>query len=235
MLRGPRESLDDQRAALVRHWAAHPWNFLTGTDVDGRPVVWTKDEGDRNNPIKPWPQHREFLRRYFDLLQDDRIRVLFVDKPRQMMISTATLQFAHWDCLFHRGRRWLLSKRTEDEAAEMLTDKVRYPYSNAPGWLREALPVLDRPYTRVIYPATSSYILAVAENVAGSEARGGTASGVIVDEAAFQSSTEEIVAAVAPMASKLVLVTTANLGNPGATFVHKHITRAREQGRIIAA
>lgn len=232
---GPAEQLDDQRAALVARWAADPWAYLTGRDLDGGPIVRTKDEGDKRAPLKPWPEHRHFLRRWVALLDDPAERILVVDKPRQMMFSTSTLQYVHWDCLFHYGRRWLLSKRTEDEAAEMLMDKVRFPYSLAPRWLRDARPVLDKPRVRVIYPATSSYILAVAENVATSEARGGTASGVIVDEAAFQGETEAIFDAVAPMASKLVIMTTANLGNPGAAFVRGLVERARERGIASAA
>lgn len=235
-LRAPRQRLDDQRAALVEHWAAHPWNFLTGQDEDGRPIVWTKDESARGSaPTKPFPGHREFLRRLVGLLFDDQHQIIVIDKSRQMYVSTVILLYLHWECLFRQGRRWLLSKRTEDQAAEMLTDKIRFPHAQAPEWFRSAFAVTDRPAKRALYPGTSSYILALAETAAAGECRGGSASGIVIDEAAFQPETEEIWGAATPMASKLIVLTTANLGNPGAQFFHKLVMRGRAVGVQLAA
>lgn len=228
----PQAGAEQAQDDLIAFWSAHPWNYLTGRDTDGTPVVWTKDEGDRAQPVKPFPLDKPYLRRYLDLLMEDRpdSRIILVDKPRQMMFSTVTLLFAHWDCLFHPARRWLLSKTTEDEASEMLSDKIRYPHSRAPEWVRARLPLRDQPRGRAIYPKTGSYILAVAENVAEREARGGTASGVIVDEAARQATFESILAAVAPMASRVIAITTADIGTPGATAFRRLLDDARDLG-----
>ena len=217
-------TLTQQQQDLLYHWSLHPYNFLTGVDTDGEtPILWTKDEGDLFQSVKPFPRDKPHLKEYLnDLLFH---RVVFIEKSRQMMASTGVLLFALWDILFHRARRWVLSKSTEDEAEEMLRDKVRFPHSTLPEWVRKAHPISPRPMKEVKSLLTDSYILGGAQNVATAEARGGTASAVIVDEAAFQDEFEEIVGAVLPMASRLYALTTPNLDIGGRAFL-KYIDKA---------
>lgn len=210
------------RRDLIRHWSEHPWNYVTGRDTDGRPIVWTKDERDPEAPVKPFPSHLDYLREWYEVLF--RERLIFCDKPRQMYITTSTMLYIDWECMFRDARLWLISKTTEDEAKDILRDKIRFPHSQMPQWLQKARPVKDKPQVMVPYPATSSAILAVAENVAQRDARGKTASGVLVDEAARQREFQQIMAAALPMATKIIAVTTAELGNPGAITFRKYIT-----------
>lgn len=147
-----------------------------------------------------------------------------------MIISTATLLTIDWECRFQDGRRWLLSKRTREEAADMLEEKVRPVHKRLPEWVRERLPASDTPRHKIRYPKRpGSFLIGVAENVAEGLARGGTASGVFVDEASRQHSLQAIHAAAMPMCDKFVAVTTAEIGNPGAEFFDKILREGREQ------
>jgi hypothetical protein len=227
--------IEAERAALIVHWSEHPWNWLAGKDTDGRPLIWTKDEGS-DEAVRPWPAHREYLRDYIDLLHEGKISdpMLLVDKARQMTITWATILYADWECRFRKARRWLLSKSTEDEAKEILRDKPRFVHKQLPEWVREALPQKDKPASRIEYPASDSYILAVAENAADRETRGGTASGVIVDECARQFGFYDIVTAAMPMATRLIAMTTATLGNPGARYCLEIKKDAEKHGVTVA-
>jgi hypothetical protein len=205
--------------------------------LNGRQIYWTKDERDDSVPSKPFPADWEYLKHYFDVLLYRRLVV--VQKCRQMYVSTATLAFILWHCLFAVNRRWLISKVTEDDAKELLRDKIRYPYSQLPEWFKELYPATDTPEVRMDFTRTKSYISAVAENAAVRDLRGGTASGVLVDEAAFQREYKKIWRASMPMAAKLIAVSTPEIGNPGATFMKKQVMQQLEDvdkgalGRLI--
>lgn len=217
----------DQRR-LIQRWSEHPWNFLTGLDTDGTPIYWTKDERDSSAPLKPFPgghhpdaQDKPFLRAYIQVLHErDKV---FVDKARQLYISTATLAFISWNCTFTPGRRWLLSKSTEEEAVELIRDKVREPFRHMPEWFQAWAGLKDKPENRAIWTRSGSTLSAVTENVSDRKARGGTASGVLVDEAAFQSQFAEMIRAMFPMTEKFFAVSTANMGNAGADEFRRYI------------
>lgn len=203
-------------------WATHPWNFLTGRDPEtGLMIYQTKDERDPITPYKKFPEYWEYLYHYVDLLLVKRL--IIVEKSRQMYVTTATLGYIMWDCLFTDARRWLISKITEDDAVELLRDKIRYPYSQLPDWFRKLYPADPTPANRMFFEGTSSYIRAVAENAAIGDMRGGTASGVLVDEAAFQREFPKIWMAGMPMAAKIVAISTPEIGNPGARFMKRLI------------
>lgn len=215
--------LTNQQADAWAAWSKDPWAFLSGTDpITKRPLVWTKDERDTSIPVKPFPKHLRYLRDWIDLLHDrsqnssGTANIVLLDKPRQMYVSTASLLFMLWLSMFRPGRRSLLSKLTEGEAIEMLRDKVRFPAEHLPPWIRSYCPVPDKPAAEILLPLTGSVMLALAENAAERDLRGGTASMVLVDEAARQGKFADIVQAAIPMASLVVAVTTAQIGNPGA-------------------
>lgn len=215
---GARKSLTSWQQDLFHHWSLHPWNFLTGKDRDGTPVIRTKDEKDRLAPVKPFPAHLDYVKVWIHLLADPSEEFLMADKSRQMFLTTSTLLYMLWECIFLPGRRWILSKSTEDEAKELIRDKIRYPVSIMPPWFRQYVGISTTPENRVDIELTGSYILGTPQNIADRKARGGSASGVLVDEAAFQDEFPKIVASVMPMAAKLVAITTPNLGVGGECF-----------------
>ncbi len=67
------EIIKRRRRDLLEHWREHPRNYLEGVDdttfevmmpdgklvyyPQGRPLIFTKDEGDEAEPVKPWPLH----------------------------------------------------------------------------------------------------------------------------------------------------------------------------------
>jgi hypothetical protein len=218
---GKDQSLTAWQQSAVKNWSQHPWNFLTARGPSDEPLYWTKDEKDEVNPIKHFPYQWEFLYHFVDLVH--REPMVVVQKARQQYITTVTLGIILWDCLFTDARRWLISKITEDDAIELLRDKIRYPYSRLPLWFRRLYPGSASPANRMDFSRSSSYIRAVAENAAIGDMRGGTASGVLVDEAAFQREYPKIWAAATPMAARIIAVSTPEIGNPGARFMKKQI------------
>lgn len=198
----------------MKRWREDPWAWLTGTDVDGSPVVVTKDESDEGNPYKGFPHTKPHLRLLMgDLMGPEPI--VLVDKSRQMMVSTLCCLLLLWHGLFRKGRRMFISKQKEELAVMLMADKIRGPYDRMPAWLREVYPLTGR-VNCIRFPATDSEITAVSQNAAMSEFRGNTASVVLIDEAAFQEFFPDMLRAAERMASRVWAVTTANYGNPGA-------------------
>lgn len=207
------ESLDPRRMELLKAWSQNEWLFVTGRDIDGSSILWTKDERDMDHPVKPFPDY-PYLKEIFKVFRNEQI--IMADKSRQMMLTTSAVLFAATQCAFNFGRIWLLSKNTEAEAAQVLEDKIRFPWTQLPEWVQKEVPITYKPMVKVLFPRTRSYILAVGQNVADTEARGTTASGVIIDEAARQQRFGAILQACLPMATKVIALTTAEIGNPGA-------------------
>lgn len=242
-------ALPEEAFRAIELWRAHPWNFLSGFDPlnvcdchpQGRhPLVWTKDERNKTDPIRPFPKHLPHLPPIVDVMfrahGDGRVpAIIALDKPRQFYMSTTTLQYFNWECMFHIARRILWSKSTEDEAKEMLKDKVRTPYAMLPEWVRAKFPQSEKPEARVDYGdslATRSYISGVAENVAVRDARGGTATMVGIDEAARQQMLRAIIGAAGPMTDKIIMLTTADFGTDGAECFQEYLLDTTLEGVV---
>jgi hypothetical protein len=196
-------------------------------DEDGKtPLIWTTDEKDQDNPVKPFPAHMNYLRHYIETLHTEQY--VIVDKARQMLVTTSTVLYIDWQCKFSAHRRWLLSRHKEDDAIEILEDKVRAVHRRLPAWVQAALPLKDKPQRRALYADSGSYILAVPQNVAMSEARGGSASGVFIDEGPAQDMFADVVSASLPMCDKIFAVGTPNIGNPGAEAYKRYLDEGKE-------
>jgi hypothetical protein len=238
------ESAAQARLEKLEVWRRDRWAYLTGTDVptersraegwpDGRPIIWTIDEIDEANPIKPFPGEKEYLREVMTELWAHRI--VGIDKIRQKYISTlAMLNIDHY-AAFYPEREILVSKQTEELAVKLLNDKLRTVHARKPAWLREACPVTDKPAKVATYTASGSTVTAVAENFADRAGRGVTASLTLVDEAALMEPFEEIYHAILPMRGRLWFVSTPNIGNPGAVFMKQlvHEGRPGHEGRVL--
>jgi len=204
----------DERRALLKKWAADPWEFLIGQDVDGRPLIVTKDESDDKEPYKAFPVDKpHLLLMTRDLFGPDKI--VLVDKSRQMMVSTLCCLLLLHHVLFRRGRRCFISKQKEELAVMLMADKIRGPYERMPEWIKRLFPVKG-PANTFAVETTESVITAVAQNAAVGEFRGNTASIVLIDEAGFQEYFPDMLRAAERMAGRMWAVTTANAGNPGA-------------------
>lgn len=240
-------SLEADRKRLLEHWGKHPWNWLTGKDLDGRPLIWTKDEKDEKAPLKPFPGHLEYLRVLVEILfsPDQQVmlpdgtwldleRFTAIDKARQMYVSTVIMALMDWWCRFRPYRRFLVSKVKEEDAIELINDKIRQIELGLPDWVRRAVPQDATPAHKINYPKNEaggggSYVLGVAQNVARSSARGGTATAILIDEGAFQEETDEIIDGARPMASRIWLVSSPFLGTRGGVTMRKILVSGLEE------
>lgn len=211
------QSLLRQRQELWDHWSVHPWNYLTGKDLDGRPIIWTTDERDDVTPVKPFPEDKEYLKWMTSELWGDN-RIVFIDKARQMYVSTLCCLIIDWYCTFLEDREVVVSRVKEESAIKLINDKIRKVNSRKPQWLQDRVQMTPSPERVITYGCSGSTVTAVAQNFAVSDSRGITASLIVVDEAAYQDYFPQIYRAVLPMANRLWAVTTANIGNPGAAL-----------------
>lgn len=212
--------LHPERQKLLNRISRDPWEMLVGVDpLTDRPLTWTRNEKSPEGK-DPFPD-KEYLKKYIRALQT--YEMLFVPKSRQMIISTATLVLTLWEIMFKPSWRAILSKVTEDEAEELIENKVRFTYRELPQWLRDTRTIKDQPAGKALCKETSSYILAAAQNVADRECRGGTANRLIVDEACYQDYTKSIVEAGGPMTDRMVLISTPNVSYPGGRFMRAAI------------
>jgi hypothetical protein len=111
-------------------------------------------------------------------------------KSRQLGISTLVAGFSLWMMIFHRDKNVLCIATKQDTAKNMVT-KVRFMYENLPSWLRGAEKPLEN-NKLLLKLANGSQVKAVS--AAGDAGRSEAVSLLIIDEAAFIESIEEIFA-----------------------------------------
>jgi hypothetical protein len=239
------EAKQQKRLALMETWRDDPWAYLTGRDVPdeemdpewvesgGRPIYWTVDERDEEVAVKPFPtilQPDEFayLR---DLTAEmwSKYRIFMLDKARQMYATTLAMGNIDWFGSFRDEREIFVSRVKESSAIKLINDRIRTPHSRKPRWLQDLQEMSPAPQHVITWGGSGSTVTGVAQNFAVADARGPTASLILVDEAAYQDYFPEIYRAVLPMTSRLWAITTANIGNPGAAAFKKLIMEGRPQ------
>jgi hypothetical protein len=214
------------RSRAIDTWSKDYWSFLTGVDPEtDKPMLWTKDE--IHTKMRPYPDKPYLKQLVTDLAQPNyqpgRPDVLFIMKSRQMIVTTTIMVLSLAEMMFENGHRIILSKIIQDDAEEIIRDKFRTPYQHLPAWFKQQFDVEERPQDRVTCITTASYMLAVAENAAYRECRGGSSSRVIIDEAAFQAMSADIVEASIPMARRITLITTPFPNSPGGQFFQSQV------------
>lgn len=133
-------------------------------------------------------------------------------KARQIGMTTITVAYAVWQCLFFDNRPWLLVSKNETGAIKML-GRAMYGYDRLPAWLKEKLPrVVTRTQTTVEFDNGSR--LEAIPSVA-STGRGDSVYGAILDEFAFMDYANEVFAALEPLVyGRMIIISTANgMGN----------------------
>lgn len=211
------------RRELLRVWSRDRWAFLTGKDVDGTPMIYTKDETS-DEAYRPFPEY-PYLRALLEELYGPH-QVTLLDKPRQMTCSTLCMCAIYHDMLFQSGRKFLLSKQTEELAEVLLEDKLRGIHRRTPEWFQQAMPLSMEPKNSARAARTGSEIFCVGQNAASRWFKGNSATITLIDEAAVQEFFEEMLEAAKPMSRRIWAITTAFHGNPGAAAFYRLKTEA---------
>jgi len=229
---GPgRDELTPKRLQFIEDCHRNPLTYFWGKDPEtGIAIVRTRDTHDAINPIKPlptWPYLFFLINKWRAGLErvastPGATHKSIVDKPRQLMVSWMALLWIDYNNLFKPYRTCLVNKATDDEAKKMLFGRLGFEkgvHKFWPEWFREWAQVNERITTgEISYGRTGSAAMATGENVDDRAARGDQASTFFVDEAARCPRLHEIVAALMPMSQQVILVSTPELGSPGASF-----------------
>lgn len=179
-------------------------------------MVWTLDEHDEKQPIKPLPMHKRYLQELaYHFLHE---QLLLVEKSRQMMVTWVMVACHLWDAQFHEGRRIFFQSKKEMDANH-LVDRAKFIYENYPepykSVIHSEFPI-RRPtaYLKLEFGKQNSIIQGTPQ---GSDVlRQYTASRIFSDEAAFQDKAEESWIAAKPTVvggGSVAMVSTPNFKN----------------------
>jgi hypothetical protein len=128
----------------------------------------------------PFPDF-PYLRYLIQIFQDND--VVEVMKSRQMMLSWLMCAYFLHDSLFKEGRLNLVQCKKEEDADELLKNRVFLMYENLPPWMRQFFQARYK-YCEIIFPRTKSLMKGLPEG--GEVIRQKTASNILMDELAFQ-------------------------------------------------
>ncbi len=171
----------------------NPWLFLEH-------AVWTHDEIDKDNPIKPYPSHLKYLQ--FLVFMWQKKKKLAIPKSRRLTVSWTFIALGLWDCLFHKGRSWAFVSKKEEDSKELI-QRAKFIYDHIPPEVisPELLPKLKRGDMQSSPPAMEfegiySKIMGFPSGANQMRQRG--FSGLFFDEMAFWDEAEAAYASAEP-------------------------------------
>jgi hypothetical protein len=165
-----------------------PWEFATK-------MVFTKDEVDRNNPIKRFPDNMLYQKLYMRLWQ--KYPKIAVPKSRRMMMSWTNIVLYVWDTMFNVGRQQaFVSKKETDsheliERAKFVVEHLDYDYLP-----KHLLPKFTCKFGELAFPEIESRIMGFPSGA--DQLRQYTFSGMLFDELAFWDNAEDAYASSVP-------------------------------------
>jgi hypothetical protein len=171
-------------------------------------------------PFRLWERQRQAA----DTLQQNRLVVAL--KARQLGMSWLASAFALWHVLLHPVATVLLFSRRDDEAVDLLKNRVRGMYDRLPRWLQATKPfVVDNDHEWRL--ASGSRCLAFP-STAGDSYTGTLA---VIDEADLLPDLGKLLRSVKPTidgGGRLVLLSRPDKSKPESPF--KRIYRAARAG-----
>jgi len=181
--------------------------------------VKTKDERDKDNPVKPFPYEKPDLKvLYGDI---DRYSILFVPKSRQIMLTWKLCIYCLWLAKRFSHRMIYVQSMNLLSAGKLVfnggasqnweTARISFLEHHLPGWLRDDVVATSDP-PRLVFP-NGSIIEGIAQG--GDKIRSQVPSFVFSDEAAFQPEFADAYTAMLPLCkggAKLVAVSSAGPG-----------------------
>lgn len=178
-----------------------PWYWLTN-------YCWTLDEHDPERPFKRFP-NRPYLRELCALWFEQPL--LAVSKSRQMMATWLFALLYLGDCQFRRGRLNFFQSKKEEDAAAIL-DRVEGAWKRQPPWIRVPMHRTRGPHV-MKFAENDSRLWAIPQGE--DMIRSHTASGVLMDEVAFQDQAEGAYSAAQPSIEGGGRMTLLSSANPG--------------------
>jgi hypothetical protein len=181
------------------------------------------DDGDGGAwvPFALWPEQR----RVAQLLQEKRLVVAL--KARQLGLTWLVLAFALWLMLFHPIALILLFSRRDDEAVDLLKNRLRGKYDRLPEWLKARSIAVDNDHEFQL--SNGSRALAFPTTAGDSY----TADLAVVDEADLVPDLDRLMRAVKPTIDnrrgRMVLVSRADKSKPLSPF--KRVYKAAREGQ----
>lgn len=166
-------------------------------------------------PFDLWPAQGWALRR----LGERRLSVVL--KARQLGMTWLVLAWCLWQMLFKPAATIGIFSRTETDAIDLLTNRLKGMYERLPAFLRCRAVVTDNAARWELSNGSGAMAFATTGG------RSYTFSVVVVDEADFQPDLPALMAAVKPTidaGGSMVLLSTSDKSKPGSLF--KNIYRA---------
>jgi hypothetical protein len=159
-----------------------------------------------------------------DTIRDNLLVVIL--KARQLGLSWLVLGFALWLMLFHPAATVLLFSRRDDEAVDLLKNRLRGMYDRLPAWLKVRSFPVDNDHEWQW--SNGSRVLAFPTTAGDSY----TATLAIVDEADLVPDLDSLMRAVKPTidgGGRMILLSRADKSTPQSPF--KRIYLAATQGQ----
>lgn len=170
-------------------------------------------------PFQLWPEQFRTLR----TLTDHRLTIIL--KARQLGLTWLVLGYTLWLVLFHPAATVLLFSRRDDEAVDLLANRLRGMYDRLPAWLKVRRFVVDNDHEWEL--SNGSRVLAFPTTAGDSY----TATLAVVDEADLVPDLDRLMRAVKPTidgGGRMILLSRADKSKPESPF--KRIYRAAKQG-----
>jgi len=171
-------------------------------------------------PFDLWPAQAWVLRR----LADGRLVVAL--KARQLGMTWLVLAWCLWQMLFKPAATVGIFSRTETDAIDLLTTRLKGMYDRLPAFLRCRAVTVDNASRWELSNGSGAMAFATTGG------RSYTFSVVVVDEADFQPDLPALMAAVKPTidaGGSMILLSTSDKSKPGSMF--KNIYRAAKLGQ----
>ena len=189
---GPRRVADPRLLAAWERARRDKMTFL-------RRFVYTCDQHDKDNPIKPFPADRPHIEQMVRLWENNRL--LAVVKSRQMIMTWLFVAIALHEVMTKRGRLVMLQSKREEDAigdavsGDGLLGRAKFILNQIPCHNKLGLRHTDRT-NRIQFPATNSTLWAIPQGATIIRQR--TASGILSDECGFQEEFADAYTAAMP-------------------------------------
>jgi hypothetical protein len=174
--------------------------------------VWTRDEYDPVNPVKPFPDEPG-LRDVLNEIHLGDQQVTCLGKSRQLTVTWLVVAYFVWWARFVPNQLLFIQSKKEEDAANLVFNKesgmgrASFIENNLPKWMQTDLSVS---YGVILYP-NGSKLWGIPQG--GDIIRSYTGSGLFSDEAAFQPFAREAYRAAKACCRKIVMVSSAEGGS----------------------